>query len=250
MKKTFLAVFLSGAIQPALGGTDSASQVEIKNAWLAFANARGEASLILGDVEHPSANDVFRVIPDVAADSLDEEKLQLGSDLFNENRLSRDGSVACASCHIGMLGMVDRNPVSFGIGGAKGTLNAPTIFNAALNFRQFWDGRALTLQEQALGPIENPVEFGHDLDGAVAVLKSVPEYVRVFDRLYPDGITAANLGDAIAYYETNELYRVRLTFPAAIRGTAESIEPKGASRPAALRRSRVRQLSQWCQSRR
>ena len=137
MNKIFLVVLLSGVIQAALGGPDSASQVEIERVWLAFTNARGEASLIRGDVEHPSANDVFRVIPDTSADSLDEEKLQLGSDLFHEGRLSRDGSVACASCHIGMLGGVDRNPVSFGIGRAKGTLNAPTIFNAALNFRQF-----------------------------------------------------------------------------------------------------------------
>jgi len=201
MKKALLVAILSAAIQPALGDVDGVSQGEIESAWLAFNNARGEASLIRGDVEHPSANEIFRVIPDVSLDDLDEEKLQLGSDLFNEARLSRDGSVACASCHIGMLGGVDRHPVSFGIGGAKGTLNAPTIFNAALNFRQFWDGRALTLQDQALGPIENPVEFGHDLDGAVAVLKSIPDYVSAFSRLYPDGVTAANLSDAIAYYE-------------------------------------------------
>jgi len=202
MKKIFLVVLLSGAIQPALGDSNSASQVELESAWLAFANAKGEASLILGDVEHPSANDVFRIIPDVSADSLDEEKLQLGSALFRERRLSRDGSVACTSCHIDMMGGVDRRPVSFGIDGAQGTLNAPTVFNAALNFRQFWDGRALTLQEQALGPIENPAEFGHDLDSVVAVLKSIPDYVSAFDRLYPDGATTANLSDAIAYYET------------------------------------------------
>jgi cytochrome c peroxidase len=202
MKKILLVVLLSGAIQTVLGDVGSASQVEIESAWLAFIDARGEASLIRGDVEHPSANEIFRVIPDVSADSLDEEKLQLGFDLFREGRLSRDGTVACTTCHIGMMGGVDRHPVSFGIGGAKGTLNAPTIFNAALNFRQFWDGRALTLQEQALGPIQNLAEFGHDLDGAVAVLKSIPDYVSAFDKLYADGISAANLGDAIAYYET------------------------------------------------
>lgn len=202
MKKLFLVVLLSGAIQTALGAADSASQVEIESAWLAFTNARGEASLIQGDVEHASVNDVFRVIPDVSADSLDEEKLQLGFDLFHEGRLSRDGSVACSSCHIDMMGGVDRRPVAFGIGGAQGTMNAPTIFNAALNFRQFWDGRALTLQEQALGPIQNAAEMGHDLDGVVTVLESIPDYVSAFDRLYPDGITAANLSDAIAYYET------------------------------------------------
>ncbi len=202
MRKTLLAVLLSGAVQPALADAESASQAQIESAWLAFSNARGEASLIRGDVQHPSANDVFRTIPDVSAESLNEEKLQLGSELFNEGRLSRDGSVACSSCHLGMMGGADRRPLPFGIGGAQGTLNVPTIFNAALNFRQFWDGRALTLQEQALGPIENPVEFGHDRDGAVAVLRTIPDYVIAFDRLYPDGITATNLSDAIAYYET------------------------------------------------
>ena len=202
VKKFFLVILLSGAIQPALGGAESTSQTEIESAWLAFTNTRGEASLIQGDVEHPSANNIFRNIPDVSANSLDEEKLQLGFDLFHERQLSRDGSVACSSCHISMMGGVDRQPVSFGIDGAQGTLNAPTIFNAALNFRQFWDGRALTLQEQALGPIQSPVEFGHDLDSALAVLESIPDYVSAFDRLYPDDITAANLSDAIAYYET------------------------------------------------
>lgn len=202
MKLIRLGMILSVAFQAALGNADSASQAEIESAWLAFANSRGEASLIRGDVQHPSANNVFRVIPDVGANSVDEEKRQLGSELFNERRLSRDGSVACSSCHIGMMGGADRRPVPFGVGGAQGTLNAPTVFNAALNFRQFWDGRALTLQEQALGPIENPVEFGHDIDSAVAVLESIPNYASAFDQLYPDGITAANLTDAIAYYET------------------------------------------------
>lgn len=202
MKLICLGIILSVAIQPALGSTDSASRAEIESAWLAFANSKGEASLIRGDVQHPSANSVFRIIPDVSAGSVDEEKRQLGSELFNERRLSKDDSVACSSCHIGMMGGADRRPLPFGIGGAQGTLNVPTVFNAALNFRQFWDGRALTLQEQALGPIENPAEFGHDIDSTVAVLESIPEYVKAFDELYPDGITAANLTDAIAYYET------------------------------------------------
>ena len=181
---------------------DSASAEEIRSAWLAFSSARGEAPLILGDPDHASANDVFRIIPDVGAQGLDEEKLQLGFDLFNERQLSRDGSIACSTCHVGLLGGVDRQPVSFGVDRARGTLNAPTVFNSALNFRQFWDGRALNLQEQALMPIENAAEFDHDLDSAVAVLQGMPGYVSTFEKLYPDGVTAANLGDAIAYYET------------------------------------------------
>jgi len=205
MKKPFLLTMLSGLAalaQPAAGDNGSASPAEIESAWLAFANARGEASLIRGDVQHPSANEVFRIIPEIDTDSLDEDKLKLGFDLFHDPRLSKDGSVACTSCHISMMGGVDHRPVPIGIGGAEGELNAPTIFNAALNFRQFWDGRALTLQEQALGPIENPIELGHDLEDVVAVLQGIPDYADAFDRHYPDGINATNLADAIAYYET------------------------------------------------
>ncbi len=198
--RTTLPFIVASWVSPLLGAP--ASDIDIQNAWLAFASARGEASLIRGDVNHPTANDVFRIIPIPGEELLDEAKLQLGFDLFNDARLSRDGTVSCASCHIGMLGGVDRRPLPFGIDATQGVLNTPTIFNAALNFRQFWDGRALTLQEQALMPIENSAEMDHDLASVVATLKSIPEYQSAFDAHYADGITAANLGDAISYYET------------------------------------------------
>ncbi|MEQ8408583.1 MAG: cytochrome c peroxidase [Gammaproteobacteria bacterium] len=201
IKYAIASFILMSAIQTAWADGNSASTAEIRAAWLEFNHARGDASLIKGDIDHASANEVFRVIPEVGSDSLEAARLQLGFDLFNERRLSRDGSVACSTCHVGLLGGVDRQPVSFGVGRARGTLNAPTIFNAALNFRQFWDGRSLTLQDQALEPIQNPVEFDHDLPSAVAVLQAIPNYANSFAELYPDGITAANLADAIAYYE-------------------------------------------------
>jgi len=207
-----LPALVIGASLPVLLNANPESLTDDQLTWLAFKNARGEPSLILGDLEHPSANDVFRIIPEVTSQPLDAEKLQLGFDLFNEKRLSRDGSIACSSCHIGLLGGVDRRPLPFGIDGARGDFNVPTILNASLNFRQFWDGRALTLQEQALGPIENPAEFGHDLDGAIAVLNSIPEYASAFGNLYPDGVTVANLSDAIAYYETMNFTGLRTPF--------------------------------------
>lgn len=201
MIKTLRSLVMCIAALPTLGSADEVSPQEIEQAWLAFSNARGEPSLIRGDAQHSSANEIFRIIPDVTAENLNGKKLQLGLELFNERRLSKDGSVACSSCHVGIMAGADRRPVPFGIGGAAGTLNTPTIFNAALNFRQFWDGRALTLQEQVLGPIENAAEFGHDIDGVVAVVKDIPAYVSAFDVLYPDGVSADNLTDAIAYYE-------------------------------------------------
>lgn len=223
MKKVLLAISISGLAAAAVGGTDSA---ELENAWLAFNNARGAAALIQGDREHPSANDIFRVIPDVSLKGLNEDKLQLGFDLFNDPRLSRDGTIACSSCHVAMLGGVDRRPVPSGIDGAQGEFNAPTIFNAALNFRQFWDGRALTLEEQALGPIENPVEFGHELAAVQRVLEGIPDYVEIFDQLYPDGISTANLADAIAYYETMNFTGLDSPFLKQFDDQSAQLEPQ------------------------
>lgn len=219
----FLSLPLLAASLPIFAEMDSSTTEEIRSAWLAFSNARGEAGLILGDTQHPTANEIFRVIPQPGAGTLDEDRLQLGFELFNEKRLSRDGSVACSSCHIGLLGGVDRQPVSFGVGGARGSLNAPTIFNAALNFRQFWDGRSLTLQDQALEPIKNPAEFDHDLDGAVAVLRSIPSYASSFAQLYPDGVTADNLANAIAYYETMNFTGISSPFLRKVEGGQDEL---------------------------
>ncbi len=218
-----LSFCVMSAIQPALADADVVSSTDARAAWLAFTNARGEESLIKGDTTHPTANSVFRTIPDASNGNLDEERLQLGFDLFNEKRLSRDGSVACSTCHVGLLGGVDRQPVSFGVDRARGTLNAPTIFNAALNFRQFWDGRSLTLQDQALEPIKNEAEFAHDLEGAVAVLQSIPDYVDAFSRLYTDGITATNLGHAIAYYETMNFTGISSPFLKQVAGEEDTL---------------------------
>ena len=204
------------------------SEKDIESSWLAFVNAKGEQPLILGDVNHPTANQIFRVVPAFDDALLIENKLKLGFDLFNDARLSRDGSVSCASCHIGMLGGVDRRPLPFGIDSTQGVVNTPTIFNAALNFRQFWDGRALNLQEQALMPIENSAEMDHDLESVVATLNTIPEYVTAFDEFYSDGITSENLGDAISYYEIMNFTGLESPFVRHLRG--EQTEISGQAR--------------------
>ena len=108
IKYAIASFILMSAIQTAWADGNSASTAEIRAAWLEFNHARGDASLIKGDIDHASANEVFRVIPEVGSDSLEAARLQLGFDLFNERRLSRDGSVACSTCHVGLLGGVDR----------------------------------------------------------------------------------------------------------------------------------------------
>ena len=97
-------------------------------------------------------------IPDVIPD-LDLKKVALGKSLFNETRLSHDNTIACASCHNLARGGVDGMKYSIGIKGQLSGVNAPTVFNSVFNFRQFWNGRAKTLEEQAAGPIHNPLEM-------------------------------------------------------------------------------------------
>src|SRR5579872_2925441 len=112
----------------------------------------------------------------------------LGRRLFEEKRLSSDGTVACSTCHDLARGGVDGLPRSRGVRGQVGAVNAPTVYNAALNFALFWDGRARTLEEQAGGPLTNPVEMGSSWAEIVAKLRADPTYVSAFAGLFADGV--------------------------------------------------------------
>jgi len=169
-------------------------------AYQAFLQSRGEASWINAAADHPLANTANRPIPPVESFSSDPAKQSLGFELFHDARLSRSGTVSCSSCHTGMMGGADGSRVSVGIDGLLGTRNSPTVFNSAFNFRQFWDGRAFDLDSQSLGPISNPVEMGHDLEAVLQSLATIPHYAEQFASIYSDGLTAANLGNAIAQH--------------------------------------------------
>lgn len=134
------------------------------------------------------------------------EKAELGRLLYFDTRLSADNSVSCASCHAPKYAFTDGHPVSDGIGGQKGTRNAPTIINGAYSTVQFWDGRAASLEEQAKGPIANPIEMGNTLDGAVAKLRSIPGYRTLFIRAFgTEDIRIDQVAKAIATFERTVL---------------------------------------------
>jgi cytochrome c peroxidase len=124
----------------------------------------------------------------------------LGAKLFNDKRLSADGTIACSSCHDLANGGDDGRARSVGVAGRTGVINAPSVFNSSLNFVQFWDGRAKTLEEQIEGPITHPSEMGTSWNDVVAKLKRDPDYARGFAQ-YSDGITAANVRSSIATFE-------------------------------------------------
>jgi cytochrome c peroxidase len=132
---------------------------------------------------------------------LNQDKVILGERLFQEVRLSGDNSISCFSCHDLGKGGVDRRARSIGVNGAEGNINAPTVFNSGFNYVQFWDGRAATLEEQIDGPVNNPKEMAASWPQVIAKLYGDESYQQQFSKLYRDGITAANIKDAIATFE-------------------------------------------------
>ena len=126
--------------------------------------------------------------------------------MFFEGRLSADGTVACASCHQPKLAFTDGRTVSVGIRSRVGQRNSPTVLNALYNTMQFWDGRAVTLEQQAGLPIVNPVEMGQpNLDSAIARIAAIPEYRATFIRVFARPPSATDMLRAIASYERSQL---------------------------------------------
>jgi len=146
----------------------------------------------------PHGNDALLPLPPTPA--VAPEKAALGKRLFFERRLSHDDSISCASCHDLTHGGTDHLPSAIGIGGKHGMVNTPTVFNAAFGFAQFWDGRAANLEEQAVGPIHNPLEMASNWAEVIGKLRQNDAYVSAFQQTY-HGITSDAIVDAIASYE-------------------------------------------------
>lgn len=143
--------------------------------------------------------DLVAYIP--ADNPLTPAKVELGRQLYFDPRLSLDGTVSCATCHHPDMGWTDNAPVSTGIHGQQGGRSAPTVVNRVFGKTQFWDGRAATLEEQALGPIANPVEMGFSPDAAVARLSAIEGYRSQFEAVFGEPVTADGIAKAIAAFE-------------------------------------------------
>ncbi|HEX6692017.1 MAG TPA: cytochrome-c peroxidase [Burkholderiales bacterium] len=153
--------------------------------------------------------------------TLDARKVELGKALFNDKRLSKDNSISCASCHDMAKGGADGKPTAVGIGGQVGPINTPTVLNSSFNFRQFWNGRAATLEEQAAGPVHNPGEMGSNWDEVLPKLRADSAFAGSFAAVYKDGLKPANIQDAIAAFERSLVTPSR--FDRYLRGDLKAI---------------------------
>ena len=131
----------------------------------------------------------------------DPARAALGRKLFHDTRLSVDDTVSCATCHPLDRAGTDHRSHSLGVHGTEGEVSSPTVFNSGLNFAQFWNGRARTLEEQVDGPVQSAFEMGSTWDQVLAKLRGDPVYAAAFKALYPDGLRHENVANAIAEFE-------------------------------------------------
>ena len=152
-------------------------------------------------------------------------RVELGKTLFFDGRLSSTGTMSCATCHKPELGWGDGRRYSVGVSGQPLKRHTPHLLNLAWQKTFFWDGRATSLEEQALGPLKNPDELDLPIDKLVEKLKAVPEYRRAFDAAYPgSGLTAKNTANAIASF-VRSLVSGGSAFDRFVAGDEAAIDP-------------------------
>ncbi|HKN86183.1 MAG TPA: cytochrome c peroxidase [Nitrospiraceae bacterium] len=129
------------------------------------------------------------------------QKIELGKQLYFDGRLSKNNAISCAFCHNPGTGFADARQFSIGAFGTAGGRQAPTVYNTAFNPLQFWDGRATSLEEQAIGPIHNPIEMAETHETVVPKIAKIPGYQKQFKAVFGHNVSLQGIADAIAAFE-------------------------------------------------
>jgi len=177
--------------------------------WLGTAALAAVPFMILQAQQKPAVFVVPRGLPPLVwpkDNPYTPAKAELGRLLYFDKRISADGSLSCASCHHPSKGFTDQSAVSTGIKGQKGGVSAPTVINRAYGMLQFWDGRAASLEAQAVGPMANPIEMGSQHPAVVSTLKNIPGYRTRFKAVFgTEEFTLDHVAMAIATFERTVL---------------------------------------------
>ena len=163
---------------------------------------------------------VIRPIPETHSEK--PERVALGNKLFHDKRLSKDDTISCASCHGLDKGATDQEAVATGVGDAKGPINSPTVYNAVFNIKQFWDGRAVDLKDQAAGPVTNPIEMAAKWEDVVKKLNADAALKAAFEKEYSAGFSKDTITDAIAVFERT-LLTPNSRFDKLLKGDAAAL---------------------------
>ncbi len=158
-------------------------------------------TVVVDGVTVPDIAPLPTVVPIPATNLNYKAKVDLGKQLYFDGRLSKNNAISCAFCHNPFTGFADPRQTSIGVGGGIGGRQAPTVYNTGFIPLQFWDGRAGSLEEQALGPIANPVEMAEVLDHVVKKLAKIKGYQQQFRAVFGTDVNLQGLAEAIAAYE-------------------------------------------------
>ena len=197
------ATLLAAVLQSGCG-SDEAEQAPAKQPTTGLASQAAKQA-------EPSASELPKVplglpkVPIPEDNPMTPAKVELGKLLYFDKRVSKDGTVSCATCHDPQMAWAEHEPTSEGIGRQFGERNSPTVINAAYATSQFWDGRAATLEEQAVGPVENPIEMGHSMEAMVASFSKIPGYQKRFQEVFGTGVTKEGFAKAVAAFERTVL---------------------------------------------
>jgi cytochrome c peroxidase len=187
-------------------------------------------------------------VPIPANNPVTAETVALGRKLFYDPRLSTDDTLSCASCHNPLLGFADGRRVSAGFSGKAGTRNAPSVLNAAYAGHQFWDGRATSLEDQAAGPISNPIEMNQAHDACVSKIARDPLYAAEFARAFgPGPVTITKIEKALAAFERTLISGNSPFDRHYFRGDKSALSP-AAVRGLAIFRDKARGNCETCHS--
>lgn len=149
----------------------------------------GVASLVVFVPSAQAEEGLLPTMPIPADNPQSDAKVKLGRQLYFDGRLSANDKISCATCHSPKTGWAGHDATDTGIEGRVGNRNSGTIVNSGHMKYQFWDGRAGSLEEQALGPIHNPVEMGETLENVVRKLNAIPDYKRDFQEVFHSDVT-------------------------------------------------------------
>ncbi|MBM3289543.1 MAG: c-type cytochrome [Candidatus Hydrogenedentes bacterium] len=211
----FLALHWNGRL--------SANETAAVMGWIRDQRLRHFAT---GDAADAYTSDVLQPLP--TSVDVNTAKAAIGNKLFHDKRLSKDDTVACASCHALDKGGTDLSQYSTGVGNALGGINAPTVYNSGLQFMQFWDGRAATLEQQADGPVNNPIEMASNWPEAFGKLSQDAAFMAEFTAVFPDGLSMENCTGAIAEFERT-LITPNSKFDRYLRGDASALDAREAA---------------------
>jgi cytochrome c peroxidase len=170
----------------------------------AFASPAGYAphgTITVDGITVPDIGPMPNYVPTPPTNLAYEQKVELGKQLYFDTRLSKNNSVSCAFCHNPGTGFADARQFSIGAFGTAGGRQAPTVYNTGFIPLQFWDGRAGSLEEQAIGPIHNPVEMAEKHDTVVPKISKLPGYQKQFQLIFGGGVSLQHIAEAIAAFE-------------------------------------------------